>query len=72
MGSLMREFAKVTPAVALANLGTYSYNLSKEIIARIDGWGINLESAQIKSIVFHRDLFPKKLIAPASNYGRFH
>jgi len=56
VGSLMREFAKVTPAVALANLGTYSYNLSKEIIARIDGWGINLESAQIKSIVFHRDL----------------
>lgn len=54
--SLTREFAKITPAVALANLGTYSFALEEEIKERIAGWGINLKNAQIKAINFHRDL----------------
>ncbi|MEK9154539.1 MAG: SPFH domain-containing protein [Patescibacteria group bacterium] len=56
VGSLIREFAKIAPAVALANLGTYSFNLGKEIEERIKGWGIELVSSQIKMIQFHRDL----------------
>lgn len=56
VASLTREFAKITPAVALANLGTYSISLQNEIRARIENWGIKLESAQIKIINFHRDL----------------
>ena len=56
IASLTREFAKITPAVALANLGTYSYALEEEIKERIEGWGINLKNAQIKAINFHRDL----------------
>ena len=56
IGSLTREFAKITPAVALANLGTYSACLQYQINERIENWGINMESAQIKMINFHRDL----------------
>lgn len=56
IGSLTREFAKITPAVALANLGIYSFNLGEEIKKRIDGWGIELKSAQVKIINFHREL----------------
>ncbi|MFH1346827.1 MAG: SPFH domain-containing protein [Spirochaetota bacterium] len=56
IGSLTREFAKITPAVALANLGTYSACLQFEINKRIENWGISMESAQIKMINFHRDL----------------
>lgn len=56
IAALTREFAKITPAVALANLGTYSFLLEGEIWERIEGWGINLKNAQIKAINFHRDL----------------
>jgi regulator of protease activity HflC (stomatin/prohibitin superfamily) len=56
VGSLTREFAKITPAVALANLGTYGLALKYEIEQRIEGWGIEFKNAQIKTINFHRDL----------------
>ncbi|MBU1159957.1 hypothetical protein KKD04_02130 [Patescibacteria group bacterium] len=56
IAALTREFAKITPAVALANLGTYSFLLEAEIWERIEGWGIGLKNAQIKAINFHRDL----------------
>ncbi|OGM89133.1 hypothetical protein A3J77_00820 [Candidatus Wolfebacteria bacterium RBG_13_41_7] len=56
ISSLTREFAKITPAVALANLGTYSACLESEINKRIESWGIKMESSQIKTINFHRNL----------------
>lgn len=55
VSALFREFAKITPAIALANLGTYSFNIQREIVERTEGWGIEIDF-QIKTIIFHRDL----------------
>lgn len=70
IGSLTREFAKITPAVALANLGTYSFNLSEQIKERILNWGIELASVQVKMINFHRDLNAAIGSVPQAKLGK--
>lgn len=60
---LTRAFAKISPAVALAHLGTQSKYLREEIEERINGtgeekglpWGIKMETAQIKLINFSHE-----------------
>ena len=49
---LLRGFAKITPAVALANLDTHDSVLSSEIGKNVMSWGVDLESAKIKLINF--------------------
>ncbi|MCR4284301.1 MAG: SPFH domain-containing protein [Parcubacteria group bacterium] len=56
VGCVFREAAKITPAVMLANIGTYSQELHIEIQERIDGWGVELQTAQIKMINLHHTL----------------
>jgi regulator of protease activity HflC (stomatin/prohibitin superfamily) len=62
-----REFAKITPAVALAHLGLISQSLLSEIRERVGQeqteekenfrpWGIAVETAQIKLINFSHEL----------------
>ncbi|TSC85195.1 MAG: hypothetical protein G01um101417_62 [Parcubacteria group bacterium Gr01-1014_17] len=62
--AVTRAFAKISPAVALAHLGTQSKYLRAEIEERISGkgeekkrlpWGIKMETAQIKLINFSHE-----------------
>lgn len=53
---LTNEFAKITPAKALADLATYNETLRKEIQRRVNSWGIELVNAQVKAINLHHDL----------------
>ncbi len=70
ISSLTREFAKITPAVALANLGRYSMSLEYEIEKRITGWGIELEDVQVKVINFNRSLNTAIASVPIANLTR--
>ncbi len=56
IGSITREFTKVTPAVVLANIGIYNRKLQEEIQKRIENWGMILETAQVKTINLHHTL----------------
>lgn len=52
----MRELTKISVSEALITLQDSNSLLKKMIDKMVEGWGINVETAQIKAIKFHHDL----------------
>jgi len=50
------QLTRVSPAVALLRISTFSQELQKSIETLVQTWGIKIESAQIKAINFSREL----------------
>jgi len=52
----MRELTKISASTALKTLQGLNQTMKSNIDTMVDGWGIDVETAQIKTINFHHDL----------------